>query len=169
MPGDEPWGYDGPPSDITTIAPCAVVLGLDCSSTTIGWVLWDGAARDHGTLMLPGAIAERCRRAYAGIGLILETHPDIDCIAIESPIARYASAVIPQARVSGAVLVRAALAELHVIEVTPTQAKRALTGTGNASKQLMQTHAAAYGVTGEHASDSLGVAQHAAEQVEVMG
>ncbi len=145
-----------------------VLLSLDLSSTTIGWIILDGTVRDQGTIKLTGAdIADRCRQAFAAVGLIIETHPDIDCVAIESPVARYAKAVIPQARVSGAVLARAALFGLHAIEVTPSQAKRLLTGQGNATKEEMQRAAACYGVTGEHAADALGVALFAAGRVKV--
>lgn len=147
----------------------AVILALDCSSTTIGWIVWDGSARDQGTVNLIGTdIADRCRQAFACVGLMIETHPDIDCVAIESPVAQFAKAVIPQARVSGAVLARAALFGLHVIEVTPSQAKRRLCGLGNASKDEMQRAALCYGVTGEHTSDALGIALFAARHVQVM-
>lgn len=152
-----------------TTQPCAVILSLDLSSTTIGWVvLHADAVRDQGTVLLKGAdIADRCRQAFASVGLIIETHPDIDCVAMESPVARFAKAVIPQARVSGAVLARCALFNLHTIEVTPSQAKRQLSGQGNASKEEMQRAAACYGVTGEHASDALGIALFAAGRVRV--
>lgn len=148
----------------------AVLLSLDLSSTTIGWVIYTaGTVRDQGTISLTGKdIADRCRQAFAAVGLMIEAHPDIDCVAIESPVARFAKAVIPQARVSGAVLARAALFGLHTIEVTPSQAKRALTGAGNASKEEMMKAAACYGVSGEHASDALGIAKYAIEKVEVM-
>lgn len=165
----------GPPTD-DVIAQrgaargCAVILALDLSSTTIGWVILDGPiVRDQGTVKLTGAdIANRCRQAFAAVGLMIETHPDVDCVAIESPVARFAKAVIPQARVSGAVLARAALFGLHAIEVTPSQAKRRLTGAGDADKAMMQRAAACYGVSGEHASDALGVALHAIERIKVM-
>jgi Holliday junction resolvasome RuvABC endonuclease subunit len=147
----------------------ATILALDASSTTIGWCLYDGTTRDHGEIKLTGHdIADRCRQAHAALNLILANHPDIDCVAIESPVAQFAKAVIPQARVSGALLCAAALRRLHVVEVTPGQAKRALTGMGNASKEEMQSAAMAYGVAGEHASDAVGVAKAAAARVQVV-
>lgn len=145
-----------------------VMLSLDLSSTTIGWIVYADAVRDQGTVKLTGSdIADRCRQAFAAVGLMIETHPDIDCVAIESPVARFAKALIPQARVSGAVLARVALFGLHTIEVTPGQAKKALTPSGKASKGDMQAAAATYGVTGEHASDALGIALFAIGRVEV--
>lgn len=155
---------------IDTMPPSrAVILGLDCSSTMIGWVVWDGSVRAYGECPLKGRdLAERCRLAYALIGLLIETHPDIDCIGIESLVARFAKAVIPQACVHGAVLTRLALFGLHAIEITPSSAKGRLCGSGGADKAEMQEAARAYGVCGEHASDALGVALVAAGQVMVV-
>lgn len=148
----------------------AVILALDCSSTTIGWVVYNGSVRDQGTVKLKGCdIADRCRQAFACVGLMIETHPDIDCVAIESPVAHYAKAVIPQARVSGAVLARAALFGLHAIEVTPGQAKRALSGSGKATKDEMMIAAYVYLKTyDEHMADALGIALFAAHRVQVL-
>lgn len=145
----------------------ATILALDASSTAIGWVVYCGQARDHGTIYLKGEIADRCRQAFAHIGGLIEQHPDLDCVAIESPVARYAKAVIPQARVSGAILARAALFGLLVCEVTPGQAKRALVGRGDCSKVDMQVAALRYRVSGEHASDALGIALAAVGMVKV--
>lgn len=164
------WGFDGPPSDSPYAPECAVILGLDCSSTMIGWAVWDGAVRAYGETKLDkkAPLGERCRLAYALIGLLIEAHPDIDCIGIESLVARFGSAVIAQACVHGAVLTRLALFGLHAIEVPPTAAKKRLSGAGGADKAAMQAAAAEYGVTGEHASDALGVALVATGQVEVL-
>lgn len=154
----------------------AMLLALDASSTMIGWVLYDGTVIDHGEIRLGFAAAKnatadislRCEQAYTRLADLLDRYGEIDCIAIESPVAQFAKAVIPQARVSGALLCVAALKRLHVVEITPGQAKRALTGMGNASKEEMQAAALAYGVTGEHASDALGVAKAAIGRVKVV-
>jgi Holliday junction resolvasome RuvABC endonuclease subunit len=145
------------------------ILALDASSTSIGWCLYDGAVRDHGEVLLRGSdIADRCRQAHAALGLILANHPGVDCLAIEAPVSRFAKAVIPQARVSGALMACAALKTLHVVEVTPSQAKKALTTSGSADKHSMQMAALAYGVRGEHASDALGVALACVARVSVV-
>lgn len=144
------------------------ILALDASSTTIGWCLYEGAPTDHGEITLKSDdIAERCRQAHAALQLILANHPAIDCVAIESPVGRYIKSLIPQARVSGALLAVAALKGLHVVEVTPTAAKRALTGSGAAPKLTMRQQAALRGVFGEHAADALGVALGALGRVRV--
>ena len=144
------------------------ILALDASSTTIGWCLYEGAPTDHGEIALKGDdIAERCRQAHAALQLILTNHPAIDCVAIESPVARFAKAVIPQARVSGALMAVAALKGLHVVEVAPSAAKRALAGSGTAPKLTMRQQAALAGVLGEHAADALGVALAVVPRVRV--
>lgn len=144
------------------------LLALDASSTAIGYVVWCGQVRDHGTIHLKGDdIADRCRQAFAHIGGLIENHPDIDYVAIESCVSRFGGAVIPQARVSGAILTRVALFGLLVCEVTPQQAKKALAGMGNASKEQMIQAALHYGIVGEHASDALGIALAAVGMVTV--
>lgn len=155
------------------VAPAPVILGLDASSVMLGWVVLDGSTvRDFGEVQLKHSdIAERCRLAWAALNTILELcerrglRPDL--VALESPVARYAKAVIPQARVSGALLALCALKSLLVVEVTPGQGKRALTQQGDAGKLAMQDAALGYGVVGEHAADALGVALHAVGRVEI--
>lgn len=155
------------------VASAPVILGVDASSTNLGWCLIEGQTMlDFGEVRLHHSdIAERCRLAWAALNTILELcerrglRPDL--VALESPVARYAKAVIPQARVSGALLALCALKSLLVVEVTPGQAKRALTGEGGASKELMMGFARGHGVAGEHASDALGVALASVGRVEV--
>lgn len=145
------------------------ILALDASSTSIGWVLYDGRVRDHGEVKLTGAdIADRCRQAHAHLGGLIYQHPDIDAIALESPVGRFIKAIIPQARVSGALMACAMLKGLHVVEVAPKEAKRALCERGNAEKVDMQVAALKFGVAGEHASDALGVALAAAPRCELV-
>lgn len=155
----------------------ATILALDASSTVIGWCIYrDNTVIDHGEIKLSFAAAKnatadislRCWQAYTKLTDLLDRYGEVDCIALESPVARFAKAVIPQARVSGALLACAALRRLHVIEVTPGQAKQALTGRGDAEKVDMQVAALAYGVAGEHASDAVGVAKAAAALVRVV-
>lgn len=153
---------------MTTTTP-PTILALDASSTMIGWVVLDaGQVRDHGEQKLAGAdINDRCRQAYAHMGALLACHPDVDAVAIESPVARFAKAVIPQAMVSGAIRTVCRLRDLHVVDVTPTEAKQALAGKGNVDKSRMQRCAEAYGVSGEHASDAVGIALAATKRVQV--
>jgi Holliday junction resolvasome RuvABC endonuclease subunit len=116
---------------------------------------------------LIGDIAERCRLAYSRFYTALERYPQMDVLAIESPIMRFAG-TIQQCRVSGAILALAGQRNLPFVEVSPTAAKFALAGIGNASKEIMQARASAYGVIGEHASDALGVALGKLKRIEVV-
>lgn len=147
----------------------ATILALDASSTTIGWALYEsGAIVKSGQITLYSRdINDRCKQANWEIGVLIANHGAIDVVAIESPVARFAKAVIPQALVSGAIRVAARFHDRHVVDVTPAEAKQALTGRGNADKALMQTMAGALGVTGEHAADAVGVALAAVGKVRV--
>lgn len=146
----------------------ATILALDASSTNIGWVLYAGQVLDYGEHKLQGDdIALRCQTAYEILALLLDRYPQIDCLAIESPVAGFGKSVIPQCRVSGALMACAAQRWKPIIEIAPKAAKLALAGKGTASKDTMMARARAYGVSGEHASDALGVALAAAGKVEV--
>lgn len=168
------------------------ILGIDCSSTNLGWTLYRGRVIAHGEQKLEGDISARCAQAYNSLWNLLHDYPDVDALAIESPVARHAKAVIPQSRVSGALLALAAQREIPVVEVTPQHAKQALTKCGAASKADMLKAAAAHfgcdllfleieerrGLWGawmnarcvysEHAADSLGVALAACKRVRVV-
>lgn len=147
------------------------ILAIDSSSVMLGYCLYNGAVLASGEIALKDPdIAVRCRLAFAQFNGLLELYAlhQIDVIAIESPVFGQAKSLIPQARVSGALMVAASLAGLLVLEVTPAAAKKALSGYGGASKALMQATAwERYGVRGEHAADSLGVALAACKLVQV--
>lgn len=149
----------------------ATILGIDASSTTIGYCLYDGAVLASGELILKSSdIAERCRLAFAQFNGLVELYAQyqIDVIAIESPASPHKGALIPQCRVSGALMVAASLKHLMVIEIPPQKGKQALVGIGNAGKSAMQAVAwARYGVQGEHAADALGIALAAVKLVTV--
>src|SRR5262245_57847611 len=100
------------------------ILALDASSTMLGYCLYDGSVFAFGETALSGSdIADRCRQAHVALEALLKTMCAVDCIAIESPVAFHAKGVIPQARVSGALLACAALRSYLVVEVTPKAAK----------------------------------------------
>lgn len=116
-----------------------IILGLDMSSTCIGWCLADGS--DYGHIDLRGDIAARCAAAERSVAALLDRHAPA-LVVIESPVARFAKAVIPQARVSGAVLAVFARREALWAEVAPSEAKRALCDDGAATKREMVAEAA---------------------------
>lgn len=146
------------------------ILAIDASSTMLGWVLWQaGRVLAYGEHVLTGAdIAERCRQAYNWLWSLLERYDQPDALAIESPVSRYGGAVIPQARVSGALLALASQRNILTCEIAPPAAKLALAERGKATKEEMQKAAQVYGVSGEHAADAVGVAIAAAKIVQVV-
>lgn len=144
------------------------ILALDASSTAIGWVRWDGeAALAHGTVTLKGDLIGRIALAETAVADLLRRHaPDV--VALEGPTTRYASHVIAQQRVCGVLLLAIYRAGVLSLEISPSAAKKALTGKGNADKHAMQRAAAGW-LTGadEHACDALGVAMAAAPLIRV--
>lgn len=145
------------------------ILGLDASSVMIGWCLYTNRVLGHGEHKLgAGPIEQRCAAAYNALWNILHDYPQIDAIAIEGPASRFKKSLIPQCRVSGAILALAAQRGILVCEVSPTAAKCALAGIGGASKETMQARASTYGVFGEHAADALGVALASLKQIQVV-
>jgi len=116
-----------------------VVLGMDMSSTCIGYATADG--KRYGAHTLEGDIAARCASAVCRTQELLDwLRPAL--VVIESPVARFAKAVIPQARVSGAVLAVLSTRQALWVEVAPTAAKRALCDDGGATKAEMVEEAA---------------------------
>ena len=132
------------------------ILALDMSSTNVG-LCYDG--KEFETISLRGDIAKRCELAARLIIGWIIIWEDIDLIVIESPVGRFTKAVIPQARVSGAVLSEFSRRNLAWVELAPQLGKKALTGKGNADKQAMIL--AAGQKTGqllnEHQADAFGL------------
>ena len=128
---------------VAPMKPVAVILALDATNHD-RWCLYAAEPHAHGTVLLPAReIAERCMQAQqpwigCSIGI-----PAIDVIAIESPVARFAKALIPQARVSGALL--AVAAARHCLSLRWRHGSQAhLDRTCDADKVAMQAAAATY-------------------------
>ena len=122
-----------------------IILGVDSSSTCIGYaVLVDGIVTKYGHYDLPAKadIAKRCELARAWtVGVLLSFTPTL--VALESPVNGYAKALIPQARVSGAILSALSQAQALYVEVAPSEGKQALAKNGAASKFAMLAAAGA--------------------------
>lgn len=151
------------------MTPLLSILALDMSSTAIGVVVADGArVREHTTWQLAGDIAQRCVSVQGLLRSQLANTPDIDLIVIEAPVGRFAKALIPQARVSGAVL--AVLAETGIawVEIAPAAAKRALCGKGTAKKPEMIAAASLHFLPGsEHEADAYALSI-AAQELKIL-
>lgn len=120
-------------------------LAFDSSSTTIGWSVFENGRRTRsGTHHLVDKdIAVRCEGAHQFVQTML-TWQVPDLVVLESPVGRFAKAVVPQARVSGAILAAISETGVRYIEVAPTEAKKALAGKGTADKVEMLAAAAPY-------------------------
>lgn len=119
-----------------------IILGLDMSSVTIGHAVHDGREiKSWGNDTLTGDIATKCAQAADAVRYLLRRHQPA-LVVIESPVARYAKAVLPQARVSGAVLAVFALEQTLWTEVPPHVGKWALTQDRTATKREMVAAAA---------------------------
>lgn len=135
-----------------------VVLALDASSTTIGYCVRIDGALLTGTVTMRGDISQRLAEAYHAVADLLDEYRPAT-VAIESPVGRFIKAIIPQARVSGAIMLVVALREAELVEVSPAEGKKALAQTGNADKAAMIAAALArFGrVLDEHQADALGL------------
>lgn len=139
------------------------ILGLDLSTTHIGTAIVDsnGQYLNAGELTLAGDFDARMRRAVHEIAILLASwQPDI--VAIESPFVGKNRQTALQLGLMRGIAWTIAIRRLNIvpIEITPAEAKQALTGNGRASKTDMmyfaRLHSAVY--LPEHASDALGVA-----------
>ena len=143
------------------------LLALDISSTNIGVVVWDmirDRVFDSLTIKLKGDLESRL---YEGsktfIALIDEYLCGSDVIAFEGP-ALHAKplALIAQQRMVGclfAAIERVGVG-VQVLDIPPTTAKKALTGSGRADKARMIARARSFMPDAdytEHEADALGV------------
>lgn len=122
------------------------ILGLDISSTAIGWCYTRPDQHPIAKSIMLGSsktdLAERCATAQREIGLLIAACGDIDGVAIEDFVWMSPTATIPQACVRGAVLAELAAHRLAYCVVAPASAKRELAGRGDADKRAMLEAAA---------------------------
>ncbi len=142
-----------------------LLLALDASSTSIGAIVWDmnhdavyhravWHAKDGAT------IGQRIAGTVSFVEPLCSMYRP-RALAFEGPAYRAAPlALIAQQRVVGMVLYLAHERGLPTFEVPPATAKKALTNTGTADKDMMLRFAASYllGTSTEHEADALGVA-----------
>lgn len=118
-------------------------IGLDASSTSIGWVyIEDGKPRWVGTSTLKGDITQRIVAAYVLTNQLIDGWGGVSLVKLESPAFRFKGSGIPQVRVSGAIILACTQRGIACEEVTPTAAKKALQGSGKADKEAMLKAAA---------------------------
>ena len=118
------------------------LIALDPSSRNLGYALFeDDRLRFAGSFGLNGTIGQRCLAAYTYTVGLLDAWQGTDTIAVESPAGSFLKGLLPQTYVRGSIMLAAAQRGLEVVDVSPTAAKRCLTGGGKAEKQEMLVHA----------------------------
>jgi Holliday junction resolvasome RuvABC endonuclease subunit len=149
------------------------VLGFDCSSVNLGWVVWNRTSElvvDHALIKLGTSkdyIGFRIMAARdEALKLLRANEPGI--LAMEGPSMGSHEMVALQ-RVAAGIILAGVADGLLTVEVAPSSAKKALTDNGRASKELMKETAAHYFKRKftEHEADALGVAFGALKKVNV--
>lgn len=118
-----------------------IILGIDPGSRVTGYgVISVEADRkqvlSYGVIKISASLSQPARlvRIYNELlGILDQTHPDF--CAIEMPIyARNPQSLLKLARAQAAAILAAMNREIPVVEYTPKEIKKAVTGNGNASK-----------------------------------
>jgi hypothetical protein len=145
------------------------ILALDASSTMIGWCVYAGDVLAHGEHKLAGGdIATRCQTAYDILVLLLKRFPAVDAVAIESPVARFAKRRDPPGPGERCAAAGGCAEHKLYIEIIACGCQEDTGWQGQCRQALMQAKAAERGVSGEHASDALGIALAAYKRIEVV-
>ena len=110
-------------------------IALDASSTTIGWALGeDGQRRFSGTQKLKGELEARIEQAYQFTLDLIDTWSGATVLVTEAPGGKFLKGVLPQVRVNGVIILACRKKGVTWGEVSSTEAKLALTGSGKAKK-----------------------------------
>ncbi len=121
-------------------------LGIDPGLRATGYGIIQGDRQGCRLLDL-GAIQsarpdlfQRLRQAYAGVAALIDRHrPDL--VVLEDLFAHqtFPRTALDLAHLRGVIALAATLAEVPVVTLSPAEVKRALTGSGRASKAQVQT------------------------------
>lgn len=147
----------------------AVILGLDPGLAATGWgvIRAEGNRLSHiahGVVRTPAAapLAERLATLYDGLMNVIGDHGAGEAAIEEVFVNANPQSTLKLGQARGVVLLAAARAGLPVSEYASRAVKKALTGTGAAEKQQVQTMVErllpGLKVTGSDAADALAVA-----------
>jgi crossover junction endodeoxyribonuclease RuvC len=123
-----------------------IVLGIDPGTAVTGYGVVEGQGSMPARLIECGVIRTRARDAlpqrlhdiHAGIAELIERHRP-DAVAIEDVFyARNVRTTIVLGHARGVILLAAAQAQVEISEYPPAEIKKAIVGTGNATKQQVQ-------------------------------
>ena len=123
-----------------------IVLGIDPGTAVTGYGVVEGQHSMPARLIECGVIRTRTRDAlpqrlfdiHAGIAELIERHRP-DAVAIEDVFyARNVRTTIVLGHARGVILLAAVQAQIEISEYPPAEIKKAIVGTGNATKQQVQ-------------------------------
>jgi Holliday junction resolvasome RuvABC endonuclease subunit len=145
------------------------ILGLDASTTHIGWALLNGErVAKSGELELQGRLPERIDQARAYVIDLIGWGPELDALAIEEPFyGRNARTAAALNQMLGALCsIKPMLATYHI---APAEAKLAATGQGFATKlQVQNMLRLQFGQSfAEHEADAVAVALAASGKIKL--
>jgi len=120
------------------------ILGIDPGSRLTGYGVIDSDGRrsvhvaSGAIRSIEGALAERLRRVFDGIGAVIAAHEPAEVAVERVFVSRNAESALKLGQARGAALVAAASHGLPVFEFTPAQIKQAIVGRGGAGKVQVQ-------------------------------
>jgi crossover junction endodeoxyribonuclease RuvC len=147
------------------------ILGLDASTTHVGWALWDTvtAMCRSDEMTLTGDLSHRLALACALVRELILRHQPTR-IAIEQPfVGRFPGAAMKLGKMHGAIWAVCDRDGYELLDISPAEAKLAATGRGNAAKDQVQAmiRAQVGRDVGEHEADAIGVALAAAGKLKM--
>ena len=118
------------------------MLGIDPGTATLGYGVVTGSAGRPAQLVECGVVRTRAgeplhmrlAQIFDGVSGLVQRHAP-GAVAIEGLFhGRNARSALVLGHARGVVLLAAAQANVHVVEISPAEVKRAVTGTGSATK-----------------------------------
>jgi len=117
------------------------ILAIDPGTRVLGWCVVCGNNRtqnfiDGGVSNVASSHAELgLKKIFDAVSKLIDGFKP-DALVVESPFyGKNARTLIRLGEARGAILLAAALAQIQVAQITPAEAKLALTGNGNAQKE----------------------------------
>lgn len=122
-----------------------LILGVDPGSRVTGYglVATEGAdeeARAYGAIRLDAADShpQRLKQIYAELVRLIEAHAP-DALAIEMPVyGRNPQSMLKLGRAQAAAMLAGLNHDVPVVQYTPKEVKKSVTGNGNASKKQIR-------------------------------
>jgi crossover junction endodeoxyribonuclease RuvC len=122
-----------------------MILGVDPGTNITGFGIIKACQRslilvDYGAIRLPSSLAlsQRYRIIHESIAELIVRHRPTALVTETQYVNKNVQSAMKLGMARGVVMLAATLQEIEVFEYAPSKAKRAVTGTGAASKQQVQ-------------------------------